>query len=88
MQEVHAKLVGEVASPADPMQALQRGIRVFLKLCSDPKLQQILLIIAGWTDHAAGFSAASPLASRWISARLIAACRVGALIWAPSRSVT
>ncbi len=26
--------------------------------------------------------------SRWISALLIAACRVGAVIWAPSRSVT
>src|SRR5205085_572315 len=38
--------------------------------------------------HAAGFSAASPLASRWISARLIAACLVGAVICAPKRSVT
>jgi hypothetical protein len=39
-------------------------------------------------DHAAGCATASSLASRWISALLIAACRVGALIWAPSRSVT
>ena len=31
---------------------------------------------------------ASSLASRWISALLIAACRVGALTCAPSRSVT
>jgi len=52
MREVHAKLVGEVASLADPMQALERGIRVFLKVCSDPKLQRILLIdapaVPGW----------------------------------------
>ena len=39
-------------------------------------------------DHAAGCATLSSLASRWISALLIAACRVGALIWAPSRSVT
>ena len=39
-------------------------------------------------DHAAGCAAGSSLASRWISALLIAACRVGALICAPSRSVT
>ncbi len=38
--------------------------------------------------HAAGCSAASPFASRCTSARLIAACRVGAVICAPSRSVT
>jgi hypothetical protein len=39
-------------------------------------------------DHAAGCVAVSSLASRWTSALLIAACRVGAVIWAPSRSVT
>src|SRR6202012_2235847 len=38
-------------------------------------------------DYPAG-SMASSLASKWTSALLIAACRVGALIWAPSRSVT
>ena len=38
--------------------------------------------------YAAGLSALSSLASRWISALLIAACRVGALICAPSKSVT
>jgi AcrR family transcriptional regulator len=52
MAELHAKLVGEVASLSDPLQALDRGIRLFLKLCSDPKLQRILLIdapaVLGW----------------------------------------
>src|ERR1700722_4195573 len=38
--------------------------------------------------YAAGCVAVSSLASKWTSALLIAACRVGALIWAPSRSVT
>ena len=36
----------------------------------------------------ANYFAALPLASRWTSARLIAVCRVGAVIRAPSRSVT
>ena len=39
-------------------------------------------------DHAAGSATLSSLESRWISALLMAACRVGALIWAPSKSVT
>ena len=45
-------------------------------------------IVSKGARYAAGCATASSLASRWISALLIAACRVGALICAPSRSVT
>ena len=38
--------------------------------------------------HAAGCATLSSLESRWISELLIAACRVGAVICAPSKSVT
>ena len=45
-----------------------------------------VIIICALT--AAGFAAWSSLDNRCSSALLIAACRVGAVIWAPSRSVT
>lgn len=52
MQEVHAKLAREAAALSDPLQALERGISVFLKVCSEPSVQKILLIdapaVLGW----------------------------------------
>src|ERR1700722_13888680 len=53
MQEVHAKLVTETAALSDPLQALERGIGVFLEVCSEPSVQRILLVdapaVLGWT---------------------------------------
>ena len=52
MQEVHAKLARDAASLSDPLQALERGVEVFLKVCSEPRVQRILLIdapaVLGW----------------------------------------
>jgi AcrR family transcriptional regulator len=52
MQEVHAKLVTEMAALSDPLQALERGIGVFLEVCSEPSVQRILLVdapaVLGW----------------------------------------
>jgi AcrR family transcriptional regulator len=52
MQEVHARLAREAATVSDPLQALQRGVGVFLKVCSEPSVQRILLIdapaVLGW----------------------------------------
>jgi AcrR family transcriptional regulator len=52
MQEVHAKLAREAAALSDPLKALERGIGVFLKVCSEPSVQKILLIdapaVLGW----------------------------------------
>jgi AcrR family transcriptional regulator len=52
MQEVHARLAREAAALSDPLQALERGISVFLKVCSEPSVQKILLIdapaVLGW----------------------------------------
>ena len=52
MQEVHAKLAAEAAQMPDPLQALERGIRVFLKVCTEPGVQRILLVdapaVLGW----------------------------------------
>jgi AcrR family transcriptional regulator len=52
MQEVHAKLAKEAAAVPDPLRALERGIAVFLKVCSEPSVQRILLIdapaVLGW----------------------------------------
>jgi AcrR family transcriptional regulator len=52
MQEVHAQLAKEAALLADPLQALQRGMSVFLRVCTEPGVQRILLIdapaVLGW----------------------------------------
>jgi AcrR family transcriptional regulator len=52
MQELHAKLVAAAAGCPDPLEALNRGIAVFLKVCAEPKVQRILLIdapaVLGW----------------------------------------
>jgi len=52
MRELHAELVRETAAMTDPLLALEQGIGVFLKACSEPSLQRILLIdtpaVLGW----------------------------------------
>ncbi len=52
MREVHDKLSAEAAALPDPLQALERGIRVFLEVCTEPAVQRILLIdapaVLGW----------------------------------------
>jgi AcrR family transcriptional regulator len=52
MREVHARLVAGASGAADPIQALQRGIAVFLKICTEPAVHRILLIdapaVLGW----------------------------------------
>ena len=53
MQELHEKLVRKAAARADPLQALERGMRTFLKASLEPGLQKILLIdapaVLGWS---------------------------------------
>src|SRR6202011_3568436 len=52
MRELHGELVSETAGLADPLAALERGFSVFLKACSEPSVQKILLIdapaVLGW----------------------------------------
>ena len=52
MRQLHAELVRETAGLADPLAALERGFGVFLKACSEPSVQRILLIdapaVLGW----------------------------------------
>ena len=52
MQELHGKIVNETAGLADPLQALERGVSVFLKASADPAVRQILFVDApaalGW----------------------------------------
>ena len=52
MRELHADLARETAALSDPLLALQRGIGVFLKACSEPSVQRILLVdapaVLGW----------------------------------------
>jgi AcrR family transcriptional regulator len=52
MQEVHAKLEKGASGASDPVQAIERGIGVFLKVCAEPATQRILLIdapaVLGW----------------------------------------
>ncbi len=52
MRELHAELVRETSAATDPLLALERGIGVFLKACSEPSVQRILLIdapaVLGW----------------------------------------
>jgi AcrR family transcriptional regulator len=53
MQEVHAKLEKGAAGASDPLQAIERGICVFLKVCTEPHTQRVLLMdapaVLGWT---------------------------------------
>jgi AcrR family transcriptional regulator len=52
MRELHAELVRETADLTDPLLALERGVGVFLKACSEPSVQRILLVdapaVLGW----------------------------------------
>src|SRR5215204_2120248 len=52
MRELHAELVRETAAMTDPLLALERGVGVFLKACSEPAVQRILLVdapaVLGW----------------------------------------
>jgi AcrR family transcriptional regulator len=52
MREMHAKLAAEAAGLPDPLQALERGVGVFLKVCTEPDVQRILLVdapaVLGW----------------------------------------
>jgi AcrR family transcriptional regulator len=52
MRELHAALARETAALTDPLLALQRGVGVFLKACSEPSVQRILLVdgpaVLGW----------------------------------------
>ena len=52
MRELHAELVRESAGQTDPLVALERGAGVFLKACSEPSVQRILLVdapaVLGW----------------------------------------
>lgn len=52
MGELHARLAREAAGQGDPLKALQLGLSVFLKACSEPSVQQILLVdapaVLGW----------------------------------------
>jgi AcrR family transcriptional regulator len=52
MQDVHAKLAADAAAEPDPLQGLYRGIHAFLKICTQPSVQRILLIdapaVLGW----------------------------------------
>src|SRR5262245_28177296 len=52
MREVHAKLAKAAAGAGDPLQAIERGIGAFLKVCSEPIAKRILLVdgpaVLGW----------------------------------------
>src|SRR5262245_28565050 len=52
MQDVHAKLEKSASGARDPLQAIERGIGVFLKVCTEPSAQRILLVdapaVLGW----------------------------------------
>jgi AcrR family transcriptional regulator len=54
MRELHAELLRETAGLADPLSALERGVAVFLKACSEPEVQRILLVdapaVLGWQE--------------------------------------
>ena len=54
MAELHAELARETAGLTDPLLALERGIGVFLKACSEPSVQRILLVdapaVLGWQN--------------------------------------
>jgi len=52
MRELHAELARETAPFTDPLRALGHGVGVFLRACSEPDVQRILLIdapaVLGW----------------------------------------
>ena len=52
MREVHAKLKKSAVGASDPLQAIERGIAAFLKVCTEPSVQGILLVdapaVLGW----------------------------------------
>ena len=52
MQDVHAKLEKSASGAPDPLQAIERGIGAFLKVCTEPSVQSILLVdapaVLGW----------------------------------------
>jgi AcrR family transcriptional regulator len=52
MSEVHARIAGAAAGASSPLDALERGVRVFLDACADSTYQRILLIdgpaVLGW----------------------------------------
>ena len=52
MREVHAKLAKSAEGASDPLQAIERGITAFLKVCTQPSVQSILLVdapaVLGW----------------------------------------
>ena len=52
MQDVHAKLEKSASGASDPLQAIERGIGAFLKVCTDPSVQKLLLVdapaVLGW----------------------------------------
>src|SRR5262245_12253041 len=52
MQDVHAKLAKSAAGASDPLQAIERGIDAFLRVCVEPSVQSILLVdapaVLGW----------------------------------------
>ena len=53
MQEVHGRLAKGAAGASDPLQAVERGIGIFLKVCTEPGTQRILLVdapaVLGWS---------------------------------------
>ena len=52
MQDVHAKLAKSAEGASDPLQAIERGIGAFLKVCAEPSVQSILFVdapaVLGW----------------------------------------
>jgi AcrR family transcriptional regulator len=52
MQDVHARLAAAAAKQSDPLDAIEHGIAVYLKICAEPKVQRILLedapAVLGW----------------------------------------
>ena len=54
MQELHETIVRESAGLTDTVEALERGMAVFLNVCSQPGVQRILLIdapaVLGWAQ--------------------------------------
>jgi AcrR family transcriptional regulator len=52
MKTLHAALARQAAGARDPLQGLQRGIRAFLTLSTEPTTQRILLVdgpaVLGW----------------------------------------
>ena len=52
MRELHAELVKAARGAADPVEGLRAGIAEYLRVCSEPRRQRILLIdgpaVLGW----------------------------------------